>query len=77
MVDEHTHCPCNGVWLCVTCHQWVHAHPNAARTQGWIVSRWVHSPGVIPITRRLGTTWRNDCVGTAQLVTKSGGGSAP
>lgn len=38
--DEHTHCPCNGILLCGTCHQWVHRHPFEARTSGWIVSRY-------------------------------------
>lgn len=39
VVDEHQHCPCNGVWLCSTCHSWAHAHPFEARTTGFIVSR--------------------------------------
>lgn len=37
--DEHQHCACNGVWLCTTCHRWVHANPFAARSTGFIVSR--------------------------------------
>jgi hypothetical protein len=37
--DQHTHCTCNGIWLCRTCHEWVHAHPFEARAKGWIVSR--------------------------------------
>lgn len=37
--DEHQHHPCNGIWLCMTCHKWVHAHPFEARAKGWIVSR--------------------------------------
>lgn len=37
--DEHRHCACNGVWLCHTCHAWVHAHPFDARALGLIVSR--------------------------------------
>lgn len=37
--DEHQHCPCNGIWLCATCHKWVHEHPFEARGHGWIVSR--------------------------------------
>jgi 5-methylcytosine-specific restriction protein A len=71
VVDGHTHCPCNGVWLCRTCHSWAHTNPTEARKAGWIVSRWVAVPGTVPITRQLGTTWRNDCVGTAELVTSS------
>lgn len=38
--DEHQHCPCNGILLCRTCHDWVHAHPFHARGNGWIVSRF-------------------------------------
>lgn len=36
---EHRHCPCNGILLCKTCHDWVHANPFHARSKGWIVSR--------------------------------------
>lgn len=39
MRDDHTHCPCNGVTLCGTCHKWVHDHPFEARALGLIVSR--------------------------------------
>lgn len=45
--DEHTHHPCNGVLLCAVCHAWVHAHPEKARNEGWIVSRYT-DPGRIP-----------------------------
>jgi hypothetical protein len=38
--DDITHSPCNGINLCGTCHDWVHAHPFEARAQGWIVSRY-------------------------------------
>lgn len=38
--DEHQHAPCNGVWLCATCHTWVHGHPFEARRVGFIVSRY-------------------------------------
>jgi hypothetical protein len=41
VVDEHQHAPCNGLWLCSTCHAWVHAHPFEARAMGWIVSRYM------------------------------------
>lgn len=37
--DEHTHCSCNGVWLCTPCHLAVHAQPLLARNSGFIVSR--------------------------------------
>lgn len=46
--DTHTHCPCNGVWLCGTCHTWVHANPFDARSGGWIISRWATLPGTHP-----------------------------
>lgn len=39
VVDAHTDCTCNGIWLCHTCHQWVHGHGLIARLRGWIVSR--------------------------------------
>lgn len=42
IIDAHTHCACNGVSLCITCHSWVHTHPNEARRSGWIVSAWVY-----------------------------------
>lgn len=64
--DEHQHCPCNGVWLCRTCHRWAHDHPDEARRSGWIVSRWVNEPGTIPVHRRFGL-WRHDCHGTREL----------
>lgn len=37
--DDHTHCPCNGVLLCPTCHSQVHATPFSSRGEGFIVSR--------------------------------------
>lgn len=49
VVDAHQHCPCNGVWLCGTCHQWAHAHPADARAAGWIVSAWVDEPTTVPV----------------------------
>lgn len=48
--DPHTHCPCNGVWLCAACHQWVHANPLMARLTGFIVSRHQKEPGTVPVT---------------------------
>lgn len=46
--DELTHSEFNGVLLCSTCHNWVHANPFLARGQGWIVSRYA-DPRTIPI----------------------------
>jgi len=28
--------PANLLWLCRTCHGWVHANPAAARLRGWL-----------------------------------------
>lgn len=47
--DPHTHCACNGVNLCTTCHSWVHHNPFAAKKFGWIVSRHVEDPGMVPV----------------------------
>jgi hypothetical protein len=48
--DTHRHCPCNGVLLCKSCHDWVHAHPFEARALGLIVSRHVAEPGSVPVS---------------------------
>jgi hypothetical protein len=55
VVDPHQHCPCNGVFLCSTCHQWVHSHPFDARGLGLIVSRHVESPSTVPVVGHYGT----------------------
>lgn len=63
VVDDHTHCPCNGVWLCGTCHRWAHANPTAARPTGFIVSQWVTIPRMVPVI----TSWgirTHECEGT-------------
>ena len=62
MSDVHTHCSCNGVWLCSTCHGWVHAHPYAAHEDGWIVSRHETFPGWWPVVTPWGTRF-HDCLG--------------
>lgn len=62
--DQHQHCPCNGVWLCPTCHRWVHDHPVQARETGFIVSKFVTEPGSIPIVTNIGERW-TDCQGRA------------
>ncbi len=62
IVDVHTNCPCNGVWLCGTCHRDVHANPFTARTTGWIVSAWEARPTAVPVR----TPWGeriHDCDG--------------
>lgn len=52
--DTHTHCACNGVWVCKTCHDWAHAHPFDARSIGLIVSRHQRDPGTVPVEARFG-----------------------
>lgn len=58
-VDEHTHCPCNGVYLCQTCHTWAHAHPTEAIKSGFIVSRYVQYPHTIGIISAWGHRHHN------------------
>lgn len=60
--DDHTHCSCVGVWSCRTCHGWIHAHPDAAITEGLIVSQWVTDPWTVPFESR-GMTLYADCSG--------------
>ena len=60
--DLHTHCPCVGVYLCQTCHDWVHAHPLEAKTDGWIVRRW-EDPQSVPILAYYGKWIQPDCDG--------------
>ena len=55
MKDSHTHCPCNGVLLCSTCHADVHKNPFQARADGFIVSRSVAEPGGETVTAWYGT----------------------
>lgn len=47
--DDHTHCTCNGVWLCDPCHDWVHEHPFESRALGFIVLRSEPYPFEVPI----------------------------
>jgi 5-methylcytosine-specific restriction protein A len=60
--DAHQHCPCNGVWLCVTCHTWAHANPFLARSRGWIVARYVTEPGTVSMSTYYGQV-HPDCEG--------------
>lgn len=60
--DSHRHCPCNGAWLCSTCHKWVHAHPFEAKAEGFIVSKYVSEPGSIRLTAHFGDLFL-DCLG--------------
>lgn len=54
MRDALTHGPSNGILLCKTCHDWVHAHPLEARRFGWIVSRSTGDPGIVPVKAHFG-----------------------
>jgi hypothetical protein len=60
--DAHQHCPCNGVLLCKSCHDWAHAHPFDARRVGFIVSRSEPEPGRAPVRTYHGVIVL-DCVG--------------
>lgn len=51
--DEHTHSPANGVLMCRTCHQWVHANPAKAKTLGLVLTQWEPDPASKPVR-----TWR-------------------
>lgn len=61
--DAHQHCACNGVWLCHTCHTWVHQNPAKAREAGWIVSRFTVNPYAVPVPTYLGER-THECDGT-------------
>jgi len=58
----HRHCPCNGLWLCPTCHTWVHQNPVEARANGWIVSAHVETPFNITVKSAWGLR-EQDCHG--------------
>lgn len=64
VIDSHTQCPCNLVWLCTTCHSWVHAQPLLARNTGFIVSRYCNEPSNIPIVTPWGIRL-HDCRGVS------------
>lgn len=71
VLDKHTHCSCNGVLLCRTCHSWVHGHPLLAMTSGWIVSRYILEPMTIPVIVD-NHPWTLDCEGDANMDVTSG-----
>lgn len=66
MSDEHQHCSCNGIYLCRTCHDWVHAHPFEAKAAGWIVPRSNPEPGSVPATAHFAVLVL-DCDGNYEL----------
>jgi hypothetical protein len=40
------HGPENGLAACRSCHGWVHAHPEEATRNGWIVPTWAEPEDV-------------------------------
>lgn len=56
VIDEHTHCSCNLIFLCgwgnhQGCHGWVHSNPFEAKNFGLIVAR--HAiPAELPVVVR-------------------------
>lgn len=67
IVDAHRHCPCNGLLLCATCHQWAHSNPLEARRTGFIVSIHQREPFMVPIQ----TVWgerTHDCEGNYLFI---------
>jgi hypothetical protein len=50
VADGHQHCPCNGWWGCLDCHQlWQHQNPREAEETGFAVSSYSTTPGSVPI----------------------------
>jgi len=68
---DHRHCSCNGVWLCHTCHTWVHSHPELARIAGFIVSSHELYPGSVPVLMWRGRFYL-DCEGRYQFTQPNG-----
>lgn len=65
--DLHTHCPCNCVLLCTTCHRDIHATPFSSRGEGFIVSRYA-DPTRAPF-QRWDTAWvYPTCEGTVGFL---------
>lgn len=65
--DLHTHCLCNLVHLCSTCHVWAHAHPADARETGFIVSAYGW-PGTTEFSRWDGAMVQPTCEGGVEFV---------
>lgn len=63
VIDTHRHCTCNGVWLCPTCHAWVHSNVILSVAAGFIVSAWIGEPGEIMVRSAWGDRY-HDCEGT-------------
>ncbi len=39
----------NLILLCTPCHEWCHAHSEAARKSGWIISRHAARPHLVAV----------------------------
>lgn len=68
--DAHTHCPCNCVRLCRTCHAWAHSHPAVARQEGMILHRTTSEPSQHPMLGRYGNHNHFDCDGAVEVRLK-------
>lgn len=67
--DAHTHCPCNGVWLCGHCHiPWAHGNPTEAKAEGFILPTWVAEPWTVGFRTPIGIVLP-DCHGGFSLGT--------
>lgn len=63
VTDPHTHCPCNILLTCRTCHSRMHDNPTVAFRLGHHASQWKPVPSIIPV-RLLGSWWILTCDGT-------------
>lgn len=77
VTDPHTHCPCNILWTCRTCHSRMHDNPDGAYLMGHHASQWIPVPSTVP-ARLLGSWWLLTCDGTKayldpEEVTTDGG----
>lgn len=67
---EHRHCPCNGVWLCPTCHEWAHKYPIAAKEEGYVIPTVVDEPAQVTFLTWWGRV-KVDCVGNIDWVSRT------
>lgn len=67
VLDEHTMCPCNGLYLCATDHEWATRHPLEAKMRGWNLSRWVEDPSEHPALMWTGDRMVLDCEGGMKI----------
>ena len=67
VLDRHTHCACNMVLLCRTCHTWAHGSNRLARSEGWVVSQHEGTPDRIAL-RTPGSWLMLPCSGLSQSL---------